>query len=267
MAITVNDQVYRNLQEQVQYLTDYVDNAIASPAVSPTVETEAITGGTKVTITDKNGAHEFDVMNGVNGAAGKSAYASAQDGGFTGTESQFNKGLSVMGGVSGIDTTVTQNSGNLITSGAVYTFAKAASSQVTPLFAQSVDELNVSGDTTKLYVLPDGYIYGYINGAWTNTQQAFTSFDMLNKIKDACIDEVSVSRTNYNLLKPSECLYQKRLNTGTTDIVDSNIYNMVSNKIPVEYGKHYTVSREVDGSRVTYGDPANSPIIYRVLVY
>lgn len=99
---------------------DYVDNAIASSAVSPTVETETITGGTRVTITDKDGAHEFDVMNGVNGAPGKSAYASAQDGGFTGTEAQFNKGLSVMGGVSGIDTTVTQNSGNLITSGAVY---------------------------------------------------------------------------------------------------------------------------------------------------
>ena len=59
------------------------------------------------------------------GPAGKSAYASAQDGGFTGTETQFNKGLSVMAGVSGIDTTVTQNSGNLITSGAVYSYIQS----------------------------------------------------------------------------------------------------------------------------------------------
>ena len=59
------------------------------------------------------------------GAAGKSAYASAQDGGFTGTEAQFNKGLSVMGDVLGIDTTVTQNSGNLITSGAVYSYIQS----------------------------------------------------------------------------------------------------------------------------------------------
>lgn len=111
----------------------YVDNAIASSAISPTVKTETITGGTKVTITDKDGAHEFDVMNGVNGAAGKSAYASAQDGGFTGTEAQFNKGLSVMGQVDGvedtdalgIDTAVTQNSGNLITSGAVYSYIQS----------------------------------------------------------------------------------------------------------------------------------------------
>ena len=111
----------------------YVDNAIAASAVSPTVETATITGGTKVTITDKDGAHEFDVMNGINGAAGKSAYASAQDGGFTGTEAQFNKGLSVMGqvdgvedaGALGIDTTVTQNSSNLITSGAVYSYIQS----------------------------------------------------------------------------------------------------------------------------------------------
>lgn len=32
--------------------------------VSPTVSTQAITGGTEVTITDKNGNHVFDVMNG-----------------------------------------------------------------------------------------------------------------------------------------------------------------------------------------------------------
>ena len=62
---------------------------------------------------------------GATGPAGKSAYASAQDGGFTGTESQFNNGLSVMGDVSGIDTTVTQNSGNLITSGAVYSYIQS----------------------------------------------------------------------------------------------------------------------------------------------
>ena len=62
---------------------------------------------------------------GPQGPAGKSAYASAQDGGFTGTESQFNNGLSIMGDVSGIDTTVTQNSGNLITSGAVYSYIQS----------------------------------------------------------------------------------------------------------------------------------------------
>ena len=67
-------------------------------------------------------------LSGIPGPAGKSAYASAQDGGFTGTESQFNNGLSIMGSVSGIDTTVTQNSGNLITSGAVYSYIQSLDS-------------------------------------------------------------------------------------------------------------------------------------------
>lgn len=38
---------------------------------------------------------------------------------------------------------------------------KSESLQQAPLFANSVDELNESGDTSKLYVLPDGYIYAY----------------------------------------------------------------------------------------------------------
>ena len=42
-------------------------HAKGDKGVSPTVATEAITGGTKVTITDKDGAHEFNVMNGEKG--------------------------------------------------------------------------------------------------------------------------------------------------------------------------------------------------------
>lgn len=85
------------------------------------------------TLTVKNGKTGATGAAGANGTNGKSAYASAQDGGFTGTEAQFNKGLSVMGqvdgvedaGALGIDTTVTQNSGNLITSGAVYSYIQS----------------------------------------------------------------------------------------------------------------------------------------------
>lgn len=70
---------------------------------------------------------------GADGTDGKSAYASAQDGGFTGTEVQFNKGLYVMGQVDGVEDTgaldiddeVTQNSNNLITSGAVYSYIQS----------------------------------------------------------------------------------------------------------------------------------------------
>lgn len=37
---------------------------------SPTVETEAIENGTRVTITDKNGPKSFDVLNGKDGGSG-----------------------------------------------------------------------------------------------------------------------------------------------------------------------------------------------------
>lgn len=98
---------------------------------SPTAKVEQTADGAVITITDKSGTttatvtNGKDGKNGTNGTNGKSAYASAQDGGFTGTEAQFNKGLSVMGNVSGIDTEVTQNSGNLITSGAVYSYIQS----------------------------------------------------------------------------------------------------------------------------------------------
>jgi lysophospholipase L1-like esterase len=39
---------------------------------------------------------------------------------------------------------------------------KAEDRQQTPLFANSIEELEESGDTTKVYVLPDGYIYAYV---------------------------------------------------------------------------------------------------------
>lgn len=88
------------------------------------------TNGTFVfSITNVSGAvahvSYLTTLSGIPGPAGKSAYASAQEGGFTGTESQFNNGLSVMGNVSGIDTAVTQNSDNLITSGAVYSYIQS----------------------------------------------------------------------------------------------------------------------------------------------
>lgn len=38
---------------------------------------------------------------------------------------------------------------------------KAQGVQQTPLFAESVEWLNENGDTSKVYVLPDGYIYAY----------------------------------------------------------------------------------------------------------
>ena len=46
---------------------EWLESLQGADGFSPNVQTEPITGGTKVIITDKNGAHPFDVMNGKDG--------------------------------------------------------------------------------------------------------------------------------------------------------------------------------------------------------
>ena len=168
---------------------------------------------------------------GATGAAGKSAYSSAQDGGFTGTEEQFNKGLSVMGGVSGIDTTVTKNSGNLITSGAVHTFAKAASSQGTPLFAQSVDELNASGDKTKIYLLPDGYLYAW---AESTSQETVTVSTPINGTPD------NPYKDGYRLGSSGDTFHNDAAGYTVTPYIDLTPYSGKNIRIILEGLTYFT---------------------------
>ena len=94
---------------------------------------------------------------------------------------------------------------------------KSGTIQQTPLFANSTDECT---DTTKLYVLPDGYIYAY---------RTFK---------------------NYNLLKLSEVSYSSRLQNDVSGIVSSTVSNLVTGWIPVQYGKYYTPSVLYNGSRI-----------------
>ena len=85
------------------------------------------------------------------------------------------------------------------------------------------------------------------------------------KIINACCDKEAT--TGINLLKPSECLYSKRLSTGTADIVDSIVQNVVTGKIPVTSGNWYSISRELDGSRTTVGEKANNALFSRILFH
>ena len=84
-----------------------IQGAKGDTGFSPTVSISAIPGGHRVTITDAAGSKSFDVMDGESGpqgdtgaagADGKSAYASAKEGGYTGTEAQFNTDLAAVGG-------------------------------------------------------------------------------------------------------------------------------------------------------------------------
>lgn len=122
--------------------------------------------------------------------------------------------------------------------------------QLRPEFANSIEECT---DTTKLYVLPDGYIYAYMNSQWASTGQAFTSFDTLEDVIDACCDTELISGGNYNLFKISEVTYQSRLTDDTEGTVSSSIYNIVTGWIPVEYGKYYSLSALDEGKRITPG--------------
>ena len=85
------------------------------------------------------------------------------------------------------------------------------------------------------------------------------------KIIDACCDKEAT--TGINLLKPSECLYSKRLSTGTADIVNSIVQNVVTGEIPVTSGNWYSISRELNGSRTTVGKSASTPSFSRVLLH
>lgn len=68
------------------------DGADGQDGISPEITITTITGGHTVEITDTDHpqGQSFDVMD---GAEGKSAYESAVDGGFVGTESEFNAAL------------------------------------------------------------------------------------------------------------------------------------------------------------------------------
>lgn len=91
---------------------------------------------------------------GKEGVAGKSAYAYALDGGYTGTESDFAKELN--------PTNINNKSLNYIAT------ELAKREQLKPEFVNSLEECI---DTSKLYVLPDGFIYSFMSGS---TKEVFT---------------------------------------------------------------------------------------------
>ena len=140
------------------------------------------------------------------GLSGKSAYEYAQDSGYTGTEAEFSTYINPDNIKDDLNTYIVEE--------------LAKRGQLKPEFANSVDELNTSGDTTKVYVLPDGYIYGY------------------------------QTKKNYNLLKLSDVSYSSRLQNDVAGIIASNANNLVTGWIPVKYGKYYTPSILFNGSRI-----------------
>ncbi|MBR6744312.1 MAG: DUF2817 domain-containing protein, partial [Clostridia bacterium] len=174
-------------------------------------------------------------LQGLQGVPGKSAYQYAQEMGYTGTEEAFADDTNP-------DTMKAQMNAHIAEE-------LAKRGQLKPEFFPSLYELEANGDTTKLYVLADGYIYAHIGGIWTNTGIYFSSTDTLEKVIAAACDKEVIPRKNYNLLKLSEVSYATRLQDDVAGTVSSNGSNAVTGWIPVQYGKYYTPSILYDGTR------------------
>lgn len=183
------------------------------PGVSPTVSVSTITGGHRITLTDKEGTKTVDVMDGSDGDPGRgitsvkrtsgtgaagtmdiytitysdnttstfSVYNGADGKNYTLTEADKNEIAQQAAGLVDVDVVVksTEQTFTDDEKAQVRTNIGAASAsdvselsdkidnlqsqgvQQTPSYAESIDWLNENGDTSKLYVLPDGYIYNY----------------------------------------------------------------------------------------------------------
>lgn len=103
------------------------------------------------------------VKNGPRGPAGDSISISAYHVGAEHTTVVFTDGTSIQI-PNGRDYILTEADKEEINANSEAYIASelAKRGQLKPEFANSIEELNEKGDTTKLYVLPDGYIYAYI---------------------------------------------------------------------------------------------------------
>ena len=111
------------------------------------------------------------------GETGKSAYAYAQDGGYTGTEEEFAED---------------SNPDNIKAEANNYIATELAKrGQLKPEFANDISECT---DTSKLYVLPDGYIYAYM---LTETEIQPTYTNVLKTAQTSATDTTPFNGTGY----------------------------------------------------------------------
>jgi hypothetical protein len=157
--------------------------------------------------------YEFTVYHGQDG---KSAYEYAQDGGYTGTEEEFAEDV---------------NPDNIVATAESFIIDELAKhGQLKPEFANDISECT---DNSKLYVLPDGYIYAfigkYIEGGthanFTNQLPISTDVDTDNNVSN---DEI------YNKNDTKGYKSGIRLNTSGVDSVGTGHYT--SGFIPIKMG-------------------------------
>lgn len=142
---------------------------------SPAVSVSAITGGHRITITDAEGEKIVDVLNGKDGTSVtvKSVSESTADGGSNVVTFSDGKNVTIKNGSKGnkgdkgdagytpqkgTDYWTADDIAEINTTNEAYIVSEMAKrEQLEPLFANSIEECT---DKSKVYVLPDGYIYG-----------------------------------------------------------------------------------------------------------
>jgi lysophospholipase L1-like esterase len=124
----------------------------------------------------------------------------------------------------------------------------ADKAQLMPLFVSDIAECT---DTSRLYVLPDGYIYAYtLNPSsgveeWMNTNHQFVSSDYREKVEEldnkmATVYADDCSYVNYNKFIESEATTGVYIN-ASGNIAANSSYNMTG-YIPCRTGKYLYVS-------------------------
>lgn len=104
--------------------------------ISPTLSYETTDTGVTVTMTDANNKHTFNLLNGLDGTNGKSAYEIAIDNGFVGTEKEFLRSLRGKDGVTTIVATKIDK---------ICTFAVGGWSNTIP-YTQTVEVEGITSD-------------------------------------------------------------------------------------------------------------------------
>lgn len=126
---------------------------------SPIVDVATIDGGHRVTITDKQGTESFDVMDGETPEKGVDYWTEEDKAEIAEqTQNQIDEATE------GISEQVNQNKTDISSVServAELENAPPPVTQITPEFAESVEWLEENGDQSKIYLLPDGYIYAY----------------------------------------------------------------------------------------------------------
>lgn len=116
--------------------------------------------------------------------------------------------------------------------------------QLTPEFANSIDELNESGDTSKLYVLPDGCIYAFLSKTTDGyTNQIPLSIDtdgsIYNKVGYKEKARISSSGQEGNLTYTDDCTNPVFI-TGLISVIAGDILRFENCYIDTKEKENYS---------------------------